>query len=157
MMAHLQLSPLQGSEDADWFAAMLAPGYFGKEDVPRQILEQTRSFLAVSPRPDPWWSYLAWDADTAVGVCAYKLPPGSAGAVEIAYGTFPAYEARGYVKGMISALFALAVRSGASIVFAHTLAENNASNGALRSEGFNFVGEVTDPEDGLVWRWEKRA
>ena len=157
MTVHLRLSPLRGSEDADGFAAMLAPGYFGKEDVPRQILEQTRSFLAANPRPAPWGSYLAWDADTVVGDCAYKLPPGSAGAVEIAYGTFPAYEARGYVKGMISALFALAVRSGASIVFAHTLAENNASNGALRSEGFNFVGEVTDPEDGLVWRWEKRA
>ena len=58
---------------------------------------------------------------------------------------------------MISALFALAVRSGASMIFALTLAEDNASNGALRREGFSFVGKVTDPEDGLVWRWEKRA
>ena len=157
MTVHLRLSPLRGSEDADRFAAMLAPGYFGKEDVPRQILEQTRSFLAANPRPDPWGSYLAWDADTVVGVCAYKFPPDSAGAVEIAYGTFPAYEGRGYAKGMISALFALAVRSGASMIFALTLAEDNASNGALRREGFSFVGEVTDPEDGLVWRWEKRA
>ena len=99
MTAHFRLSPLQGSEDADRFAAMLAPGYFGKEDVPRQTLEQTRSFLAANPRPDPRGSYLAWDADTVVGVCAYKLPPSSAGAVEIAYGTFPAYEAGGLREG----------------------------------------------------------
>ena len=58
---------------------------------------------------------------------------------------------------MISALFVLTVRSGASMVFAHTLAENNASNGALRREGFSLAGDVTDPEDGLVLRWEKRA
>ncbi len=136
---------------------MLAPGYFGNEVGPRQMLEQTRSFLAANPRPDPWGSYLAWDGETVVGVCAYKFAPDSAGVVEIAYGTFPAYEGRGYAKGMISALFALAVRSGATMVFAHTLAENNASNGALRRKGFSFAGEVTDPEDGPVWRWERRA
>lgn len=102
-------------------------------------------------------SYLAWDSDTVVGVCAYKFQPDTAGAVEIAYSTFPAYEGRGFAKGMISALFAMAVRSGASMVFAHTLPENNASNGALRREGFSSAGEVTDPDDGLVWRWEKRA
>ncbi len=157
MAAHLRLSPLRGSEDADRFAAMLAPGYLGKEDVPRQILDQTRSFLAAHPRPDPWGSYLAWDGDTVVGVCAYKSAPDGAGEVEIAYNTLPAYEGRGYAKGMIAALFALAARSGASMVFAHTLAEDNASNGALRREGFGFAGEVTDPEDGLVWRWERRA
>ena len=64
---------------------------------------------------------------------------------------------RGYAKSIIAALFALAVRSGASTVFAHTLAENNPSNSALRREGFSFVGEVMDSEDGLVWRWEKSA
>ncbi len=74
MTAHLRLSPLRGSEDADRLAATLAPGYFGKEDVPRQILEQTRSFLAANPRPDPWGSYLAWDGDAVVGVWAYKSP-----------------------------------------------------------------------------------
>ena len=157
MTADLRLCPLRSSEDADRFAAMLAPGYFGNEDVPRQTLEQTRVFLTAHPRPDPWGAYLVWDGDTVVGVCAFKSAPDSAGAVEIAYGTSPAYEGRGYAKGMIFALFALAVRSGASMVFAHTLPGNSASNGALHREGCSFAGEVTDPEDGPVWRWEKRA
>jgi RimJ/RimL family protein N-acetyltransferase len=100
---------------------MLATGFFGKEDVPRQTLEQTRTFLTANPRPDPWGSYLAWDSDTVIGTCAYKSAPDSAGAVEIAYCTFPAYEGSGFAKRMISALFALAARSGASLVFAHTL------------------------------------
>lgn len=138
-------------------AALLAPGYFGEEDKARQILEQTRSFLAANPRPDPWGSYLAWQRDTVVGTCAFKSAPDDAGAVEIAYSTFPAYEGRGHAKAMIAALSALALQSGASTVLAHTLAETNASNGALRRQGFSFGGEVVDPEDGAVWRWEKRA
>ncbi len=156
MATRLRLTPLRGDEDPDRFAAMLAQGYGGREDVPRQILEQTRSFLAAHPRPDLWGSYLAWDGSTAVGACAFKFPPDPSGAVEIAYTTFPAHEGRGHAKGMISALFALAARSGAALVFAHTLAQDNASNGALRREGFGFAGAVVDPEDGPVWRWEKR-
>jgi hypothetical protein len=57
---------------------------------------------------------------------------------------------------MIEALVGLAARSGATTVIAHTLPENNASNGALRAEGFGFSGQVLDPEDGPVWRWGKR-
>lgn len=151
----LSLTPFRGSEDPARFAAMLAPAHFGDEAAPREILEQTRAFLEANPRPDPWGSWLAWDGDTAVGVCSYKFPPDGAGAVEIAYGVFPAYRGRGYARAIISALFDLAVRSGAATVFALTLPEDNPSNGALRREGFAFAGEVTDPADGPVWRWER--
>ena len=33
--------------------------------------------------------------------------------------------------------------------------EANASTRVLTKCGFRHVGEVMDPEDGLVWRWEK--
>jgi hypothetical protein len=39
-------------------------------------------------------------------------------------------------------------------VIAHTLRERNASTSVLRSVGMRFVGEVWDPDDGLVWRWQ---
>ena len=39
-------------------------------------------------------------------------------------------------------------------VIAHTLRERNASTHVLRSVGMRFVGEVCDPEDGPVWRWQ---
>lgn len=42
-------------------------------------------------------------------------------------------------------------------VIAHTPPETNASNHLLQKVGMSFVGEVTDPEDGLVWRWDVRV
>jgi RimJ/RimL family protein N-acetyltransferase len=42
------------------------------------------------------------------------------------------------------------------VVRAHTLPEENASTRVLAKCGFRQVGEMVDPEDGLVWRWEKR-
>jgi len=41
------------------------------------------------------------------------------------------------------------------VVRAHTLAEANASTRVLAKCGFQRIGEVVDPDDGLVWRWEK--
>lgn len=39
-------------------------------------------------------------------------------------------------------------------VIAHTLPETNASTRVLEKLGMTFVGEVMDPEDGQVWRWQ---
>jgi ribosomal-protein-alanine N-acetyltransferase len=41
------------------------------------------------------------------------------------------------------------------VVRAHTLPNPNASTRVLTKCGFHRVGEVIDPEDGLVWRWER--
>ncbi len=38
---------------------------------------------------------------------------------------------------------------------AHTLPAPNASTRVLAKCGFERTGEVEDPEDGLVWRWER--
>lgn len=38
---------------------------------------------------------------------------------------------------------------------AHTLPERNASTRVLEKCGFTLVGEVVDPDDGVVWRWER--
>lgn len=40
-------------------------------------------------------------------------------------------------------------------VRAHTLPEFNASTWVLGECGFDFVGEVADPDDGAVWLWER--
>lgn len=42
-------------------------------------------------------------------------------------------------------------------VVAHTLPIENASSRVLRHCGFERIGEVIDPEDGLVWRWHRPA
>ncbi|HEX8624622.1 MAG TPA: GNAT family N-acetyltransferase [Allosphingosinicella sp.] len=151
----LRLVPIGAGADTEGLAAQLAPGFGGDSGAAREILIQTVEFLTREPRPDPWGSYIGYAGETAVGLGAFKSAPDGAGTVEIAYMTFPAHEGKGYARAMVPSLYAMAIEHGASLVIAHTLPEENASNRALRSSGFAFAGEVSDPEDGLVWRWEK--
>ena len=90
-----------------------------------------------------------------VGVCGFKGNPNAACEVEIAYGTVPGFEGRGYATDMAKALVEIAFGSPAvRRVIAHTLPETNASCRVLQKVGMRNVGEVMDPEDGKVWRWE---
>jgi ribosomal-protein-alanine N-acetyltransferase len=91
-----------------------------------------------------------------VGSCAFKGPPNEEGLVEIAYAIDPEWQGRGYAKEAAAALVELAYQLGASVVIAHTLPETNASTSVLKSCGFEHLGEVVDPDDGLVWRWQHR-
>jgi RimJ/RimL family protein N-acetyltransferase len=150
----LTLVPLAGDVDPEAFAAALAPGFGGDEGPAREILAETISLLTRDPRPDPWGSYLIHLDGWPIGVGAFKSAPDESGEVEIAYMTFPAFEGRGHAGATIAALVAIAETAGA-VPIAHTLPEENASNKALRRNGFAYAGEVMDPEDGLIWRWEK--
>ena len=95
--------------------------------------------------------------DTVIGSCGFKGPPGSDGVVEIAYGLAADYQGHGYATEAADALVAYAFNSGqVRVVRAHTLPEANASGRLLTRCGFDKVGEVIDPEDGLVWRWERQ-
>ena len=153
----MRLEPLRPGVDAARLAAELAPGFGRDPDGAREILEQTVDLLTRDPRPDPWGSYLAYEGESAFGLCAYKAAPDETGTVEIAYITFPAFEGRGHATAMAAALVGLAFAAGSPLVIAHTLPQENASNRALLRNGFAFAGETIDPEDGLVWRWEKRG
>ena len=44
--------------------------------------------------------------------------------------------------------------AGLEAVVAHTLAEENASTAVLRKNGFVRAGDIDDPDEGTVWRWE---
>jgi ribosomal-protein-alanine N-acetyltransferase len=91
-----------------------------------------------------------------IGLCGYKGPPSPDATVEIAYGLAPAYQGRGYATEAAQELVARTFASGlVRRVIAHTLPEQNASTRVLSRCGFARVGELIDPEDGLVWRWEK--
>jgi len=89
-----------------------------------------------------------------VGSCAYKAPPDSEGSVEIAYGIHPDQQGRGYAKESAAALVEFAFGAGARLVRAHTRPHNDASARVLVACGFERIGDIVDPEDGLVWRWE---
>ena len=151
----LQLVPIAIDTDPARFAAELAPAFGGGEGPAREILTQTVTLLTRDPRPAPWVSYLARLGGQAIGICAFKSAPTPAGEVELAYMTFPAFEGRGHATAMAGALVRIAEEAGAAMVVALTLPYENASNRALGRNGFILAGEEEDPEDGLVWRWEK--
>jgi [ribosomal protein S5]-alanine N-acetyltransferase len=113
----------------------------------------TQLYRAVGYEP-PWVGYLAFENGNCVGSCGFKSGPQN-NRVEIAYFTFPGYEARGIATGMASELIRLALeRMPAVIVAAQTLPEENASTSVLKKLRFRLVGAVEHPEDGLVWEWQ---
>ena len=130
----------------------------GTAPILRGVVEQTLGIASgVAREAGRWGGYVAVDetSNLVVGFCAFKGPPTADGTVEIAYYTFGPYEGQGYAKGMARALISVAHSSPlVRHVIAHTLPERNPSTSVLRSVGMRFVGEVRDPEDGPVWRWQ---
>lgn len=120
------------------------------------IVDQTGRLLASKPRDPEWGCFLVADDSVAtiIGSCGYKYAPAADGSVEIAYGIFPPHEGQGHATAVARELVA---RAGRRKVIAHTLPERNASCRILEKLGFACVGEVEDPEDGPVWRWELDA
>ena len=117
--------------------------------------------VKASTSSDPWahgFVMMHRESGSAVGSCAYKGPPDPEGVVEIAYGVDPEYQGKGYATEAAQALVDHALESGqVRIVRAHTHLDGNASMKVLTRCGFERIGQVIDPEDGLVWRWEIRA
>jgi RimJ/RimL family protein N-acetyltransferase len=102
----------------------------------------------------PWIGYVATDGGVAVGSCAFKTAP-SAGAVEIAWFTFPGHEGREVAAGMVRALLAIAAAADPALkVVAHTAPEEGAATGVLETCGFQLLGNWDDPVIGPVWEWE---
>jgi len=115
--------------------------------------------LAALTSADPWrigFNLVHRASNSVIGKAGFKGPPGEDGVVEIAYGVAPDHQGKGYATEAAQALVAYAWRSGrVRVVRAHTLPEPNASTRVLTKCGFRNIGEVIDPEDGRVWRWEK--
>ena len=153
----LRLVPIAGGRRRGTLRGRARPGFGGDPKGALEVLTQTIELLTRDPRPDPWGSYLALDDATPVGLCAFKAAPDTEGTVEIAYMTFPAFERRGHAAAMAGALTGIAFAAGSPLVIAHTLPRENPSNRALRRNGFVYAGETMDPEDGRVWRWERRC
>ena len=117
--------------------------------------------LRAAPAPSPWTHGVAVVerlTGTAVGSAAFKGPPDESGVVEIAYEIEPENRGRGFAREAARALTEYALTDGEAVcVRAHTLADNPASARVLLACGFTYIGEVVDPEDGLVQRYELKA
>src|SRR5690348_13221317 len=129
---------------------------------PEEQAEVSPIWLArvkASTGANPWihgFLLVHQESEAVLGQCGFKGPPDGEGMVEIAYGINPENRGKGYATEAAGALTNYAfAQIGVRLVRAHTLPETNASTRVLTKCGFARIGEVIDPEDGLVWRWEK--
>ncbi|HLL95596.1 MAG TPA: GNAT family protein [Spirosoma sp.] len=105
----------------------------------------------------PWIGYFARIDDKLVGGAAFKGAP-KEGKVEIAYGTFPAYQQQGIGSEMCRQLVLISLQADPAIkITARTLEQENYSTRILRKNGFNCVGTIWDEEDGTVLEWEYQS
>lgn len=119
------------------------------------------AMLHTATTADPWlfgFAVIHRESRSVIGTLGFKGPPDDAGMVEIAYGIVPDFQRQGFATEAAMAGYQFAVDSGrVCLVRAHTLPTGNASTRVLAKCGFEQVGEVVDPDDGLVWRWERSA
>jgi RimJ/RimL family protein N-acetyltransferase len=126
-----------------------------------QVSQDWLARLAVATTVDPWvlgFSVVHAESKHAIGSCGFKAPPDADGMVEIAYGITPAHQNNGYATEAAEALVQFArADARVRVIRAHTFEESNASARVLAKCGFHACGQVIEPEDGLVWRWEIAA
>ena len=124
----------------------------------RELSPDWLARMASAVSPDPWihgFALIDRASGAVVGSAGFKAPPSDDGVVELAYNIEPEHQGKGYATEAAATLTTFAFsRAKVRIVRAHTLPESNASTRVLAKCGFQRIGEVTDPEDGLVWRWE---
>ena len=120
----------------------------------RTSLPMTIEFFAKIGYTPPWIGYFARIDDKLVGGAAFKGGP-KEGKVEIAYGTFPAYQRQGIGSEMCRQLVMIALQTNSAIkITARTLEQENYSTRILKKNGFACVGTIWDDEDGTVLEWE---
>ena len=116
--------------------------------------------LRVSGEPDPWvlgFFAVHRHSQERVGTGGFKGEPDASGLVEIAYGVDEPYRSQGLATEIASALVEFAFDDArVKVVCAHTLPGARASARVLEKCGFLRVSDVVDPEDGVVWRFERR-
>ena len=125
-----------------------------------QVSPEWLALVRASTEGEPWTRAFRArhrDGGADIGSCSFKGPPVD-GVVEVAYAVEPGQEGNGYATEMAQVLVdhAFTYRE-VCLVRAHTLPSGAASQRVLLKCGFQLVGEVEDPEDGTVCRFEKRA
>ena len=99
----------------------------------------------------PWIGYFVISDGKVVGVGGFTGMPRD-GRVEIAYGTFKAYEGQGIATSTCRELIAIAKATDPGVVVtAKTAPENNASTKVLQKNCFEYTGIVQDHEIGDAW------
>lgn len=123
-----------------------------------QVSSDWLARMRASTTPDPWvhgFRVVHRDSGEVVGSCSFKGPPVD-GMVEIAYGIGAEHRGQGYATEAAQVLVDFASTCAeVRVIRAHALPDSVASKRVLAKCGFRYVGEVVDPEDGVVSRFER--
>ncbi|HET9956938.1 MAG TPA: GNAT family N-acetyltransferase [Polyangiaceae bacterium] len=93
-------------------------------------------------------------ARALVGLGGFKGPPSSDAVVEIGYAIAPAFQGQGLATDAVAQMVRRAFEhASVRAVDAHTLGHANPSTRVLEKSGFRKIGEVRDPDEGLIWHW----
>lgn len=134
---------------AERFGIPVIPGWSGFPEVIGFLLRSAHKH-----GPARWGPHLFFDEDGAlVGNGGWKGSPVD-GTAELGYSVAPERQRRGIATAAVRHLLDDARGAGLRLAIAHTLAAESASTSVLRRCGFTKAGELVDPEDGLLWRWE---
>ena len=129
-------------------------------DLVHQRIGRILDAAPVSVDELEWGGYFVVDTDTreVVGSCAFKGEPIDDGTVEIAYFTYPEFEGKGYATCMALKLIELAgdLYEGQASDCAHTARSKRLDARVLEKVAMSFVGEVIEPDDGRVWKWQRQ-
>ena len=124
---------------------------FGTEIFPFVL-----NIISKKPEEQGWWTYfpIHKEDNQLIGSGGYKGSPTAKGAVEIGYEIATAYRNKGFATELANSLIAHAFNHAhVKIIYAHTLANENASTTVLSKCGFVKVEELIDPNDGAIWKW----
>jgi RimJ/RimL family protein N-acetyltransferase len=119
----------------------------------REILPMSVDYYKKIGYAAPWVGYFAQQNGELVGSAGFKGAPVN-GKIEIAYGTFEAFQNRGIGTKICKQLVEISLQTDPSVkITARTLENDGYSAKILIKNHFTSVGTVIDPEDGEVWEW----
>lgn len=120
-------------------------------------LQYSLDRLLESEEEKYWWTYfpIHKQDNKLIGSGGYKGKPTIDGIVELGYEIAPPYRNRGLAtemtKGLIENAF---MDERVKSITAHTLGQENPSTKVLQKCSFLKIGEVNDPDEGQIWKWE---
>ncbi len=119
----------------------------------RQLFESYPDYYHKTGYNPPWIGYMAIRDNIVVGAGGFTSAPKD-NRVEIAYGTFKAYEGQGIAGFICKELMSITQLMDPTItITAKTSPEENASVAILKRNGFEFTGIVQDEGIGDAWEW----
>lgn len=146
---------LQGNPSIVAYLGLNVPDDWTAFGAPIFIYTQAR--LEEHPEDAQWWSWLPVlrAENLLVGSCGFKGRPSATGEVEMGYEVAASHRGKGLGTEMARALrdHAFSFPEVQKVV-AHTLAGINPSTRILERCGWSKVADLTDPDDGPLWRWE---